>query len=320
MPNKLNALVCYNEYGNTGESDCDLEPAFPKGVLLIPHNGTFTANSTATDQAFQTAIQAGLALDSANSRYYWLGTVEDVNPTGESPVVESFGSGRKRQIRRGTVAYDFIMTGGIQKHREQFKFSGKHNQFDAVLVDEENTSWGRTTSDATPLFAGRYLSNLFVGDYMPTNGQKGGQWTVSIEFKDTNQVHKTFGYIKSDIDPFEDGTGLITYLINGTSASATTIFVAAKTNFGVDMHDLYATELAVVGAWIVKNKGTQGTITTSAVASTTGGWNITIPATGTDPDNPGSGGVVTVQGPAPSVLAGLNVIGFESNIASITLG
>lgn len=320
--NKLNALICYLTYGNTGESDCDIEEDFPVGDLLIPRGKTFTAAETATATAFATAIQAGLVDDDPNDRFYWIGDYDGITPTGEAPVVESFGSGRKRQIRRGTVGADLLIACGKQKAAQLIKFSGKHGQFDAIRLDRSNVIWGRTstTQAGVSVLGGRELSNLFVGDYMANDGSKGGQLTVSMEYRDSKQVNETFGYVQMDSNPMDDGTGLISVLLTGSSSAQTTITITGKTAYGGDLHALYATELAVVSAFRVFNAATRGVITVSAVAATTTGWTITIPVPGTDPDNPGTGNLVAVSLALPSILDGLNVPGIESNEILVTLG
>lgn len=323
MANKLNAFACYTEHGNTGHSDCDVEPDFPLGDLLIPHGHTFSLAETATSDAFIAAIQAGLTDDNPDTRFFFLGYYEDNKGTGEAPVTESFASGRKRTVRRGTVGWDNIVADGMLKYKQHFIFSGRHREFDAIRIDKSYVAWGRTTKDGSGnnVLGGRFLNNLFISNYAETDGSKGGQWTVSLECLDAQQVNRHFGLVQMDSDPFDAGTGFISIeLINPTSSGPTNITIQAKTVYGADLHDLFPSELAVVGAWKLRNALTKATITISAVSSNANGWTISPTAAGTDPDNPGTGGKVLLSLAAPSVLDGLNVSGFESDEIEITLG
>lgn len=311
MADLLNQLNCGSETGNTGNLLCDIEPGLITGFSLQPRGDYFTAEQREDSISFVQAIQDKLLADNPSDRMYYFGPFVEVSPNGEAAVVQTYGYGLKRQVRRGTISFEFTCIDGKFKHAEQLKF--KNRSFDAYLHDSTDNTWGAIGIDADGAegLYGYRVSNFYVGDYEIANGQTGGQWKVTIEFTDSSALQERFGFVHTEYDPFAGGTGFFSVKHKATSSGPTNLSVEAYTATD-NLINLYRDELAQTGtgsnfAFLVKNAEPNtpnygNVITISSVTATGNKWVVTLAATATDPDNPGTGKKVSVEVNAPSVL------------------
>lgn len=333
MANKLDQLDCFlNNGGNTGQGDCGFTPGLLIGHIYGPKKKEFTANEVADADALLAALQAGAKDDTYSDRLFVVKTYEEWNPEGEARQEHTSGGGIKRETRPAsqqtgaTVYGDKPYHTAVQKtlHNQQRTLgvldvykqgNGKY----AVVGLKRVTSAGDRTMGFFP------LANLVVSTYNYPNATTPGNFVVSTGYADAQQHDNEQRVMLFDSNPLEEIEGLVSAQIYATSSAATSIHVKIFDSYGIDLRDKYETELEDVSAFKVynddpasANRGNEVTISTVDADAT--GWTLTIAATGTDPDNPGSGKYVRVAGAAPSVLDGLDVVNTELLETRVLLG
>ena len=320
----LNNIDCGIQLGNTGSSACDFAPGIFKQYLAVPRGFAFSVANTASPEAFIAAVQAGLNADNPLNRFYWLGSAESYTIQGEAAVRQTGGLGNSREVRQATKGEELQIWAGINTYREQrLTFHGKQTQFDLLKFDDQYVMWGKkVTVGADQRLGGYRPADISFSNYMEPDGTNGAMYNVNITYVNANEMNTQFAAFKVGSDVFGASTGLISVDISATSTGPTNVTVTAKTAYAADLFLKYPDELAVVGAWDVVNALTKAAITITAVAKTGNGWSITIAATGTDPDNPGTGQDVLVSLKVPSALAALTipVTGIVSDKQRVTLG
>jgi hypothetical protein len=333
--NKLNLLRCGNAGGgNLGVGDCDIEKGPVIGNIAIPRGFKFSLADTASESAFEAALAAGSVNDSYASRMFGILEYVGITDTGEAPKIETLPNGVKRRTFDSVYGYEYLMVAGAYYHKAlKSTIDGKHLSFDLLEVTKQGDGtyavWGTNKSDTSNnnVMGGRRPSQINVGRLMGNDYTKGQQFTVGIGFQDNNEIEKNWAVMILENNPLDLMVGLMSVQLILTSSSATVIHMKAITSWGKDLLDDFSTAIAQVGLISVKNRDIGNShygnaITVSAIAADATGWAITIAATGTDPDNPGSGKQVGVSWVAPSVAEALStpVVGFEATEQLVTLG
>lgn len=333
MANKLGQLNCFlSNGGNVGQGDCGFTPGLLIGHIYGPKKKEFTASEVADADALLTALQAGTKDDTYSDRLFPVKQYRDWAEGGEARQEQTFGDGTKRETRPATQQMNATIYGdqhyyrGVQKalHNKQGSLGALdvYNQGDGTFAVV-----GRMTTDASGNrvmgFFG--LSSLTVGVYTKATGTTVPNFIVSTGYSDAIEHDTEFVVMLFDTNPLEEIEGLVSAQIYATSSAATTIHVKLVDSYGIDLINTYATELADVTNFKVynddpgsANRGNEVTI--SAVAADATGWTLTIAASGTDPDNPGTGKYVRVAGSAPSVLEGNDVLNTELIETRVALG
>lgn len=336
MANKLGNLNCATgDGGNVGQPACPFIPGPLVGEIPGPKGKVFTAGEIADSDALMAALTAAAITDTYTSRIFPIGPYRGWNATGEARQEKTFDDGSKRLTREATrqtemtLDSDIFYFGGVKKviQNQQGTLGTLrvHNQGEgkyaivgrkAKLVDG-GTSMG--------FFA---LNTLYASIYGDATGTEVPTWTVTTGYQNADDVDINFVVMLVDGNPFDTILGLNSVDVSVTSPAANQLLVRL-TSAGADLHDLYATEFAQVGAHVVTNDTVASAdrgdvITIASVASTGVGWLLTLaPPTGTgaDPDNPGTGGYVKYKLAVPSVLAALTtpILRLESNSQRVLL-
>lgn len=324
--NKLNLLTCSVTGGNVGRGDCDIEKGPLVGHIAIPRDHEFAYAATDTATAFETALIAGAIADDYNSRFMPIYSYQEITPAGDDVQEETLASGLIRRLRDGKVAYDFLLTEGMNVHRSlKASIDGRHAQYDVLEVTKQDGGkfgvWGTKAQDTSlnNVMAGYRLERLNVNKYTGNVYSAGSRFTLSMGYADNDEVEKNWAVMILDRNPLEQMAGLMSVILTTvTSPTATTIHTKLITTWGKDLIDDYAAAFAQAGAWKVVNRKIGSAdfgdeITVASVAATATGWTITIAATGVDSDNPGTGENVGISLRAPSVLAALTtpIVGLE---------
>lgn len=334
MANKLNELRCSTTGGNVGRGDCDIEKGPIIGSIAVPRGFKFDFADTATTAAFHAALEAAAIDDDYNARFMPIYTYQEITPAGDEAQEETLASGLIRRLRDGKVAYDFVLTEGMNVHRNlKASIDGRHAQYDILDVTNQGDGtygvWGtKALTGVDTVLKGYTMERLNVNKYTPNIYTAGSRFAISLGYADNNQVEKNWAVMILDTNPLETMTGLMSVTLTATSPTDVTIAVKALTSWGKDLREDYGTELANALAWSVVNRKIGSAdygeaITVASVAATATGWTLTIAATGVDSDNPGTGEDVGVTLAAPSVLAGLTppFEGYESaGEITVTLG
>jgi len=209
---------------------------------------------------------------------------------------------------------------------------GKQSRYDYLQVlDQGDGTWivmgeNAKTSAGAATMKGFDLNALNVSNYLQPTGSTVGLFTLQRSFASPASVDTNFTIMQVTFNPLSVMKGLQDAELTLRSTVANTIHVSGHIEGSGDLKALYGAQLADPDAWVATNEDT-GTASAGndidiATAVEAGdGWDITLEATLTDPDNPGTGKRVGLRIAEPSALAALGtpVEGITSGIYYVTL-
>ena len=191
------------------------------------------------------------------------------------------------------------------------KLTNKHNAFDVFVVHEGGEIGGVVVknTDGSYDLKGIKFHQFFAMHRKYANGSEGETTGLFLVLNKTKQVNEDYGWIDTDFDLEEATKGFTDVRIVATNVSSTKWklqLLAGQTS--EDLSAYFPTELAVAGAYVVKNLTTPATLTPSSVALVTGGFELTFSSAIT------AGNKLTFDLAAPAALAALAspVVGYES--------
>jgi len=306
---------CLASSGNTGFGQCFTDIGMPRGVLFVPKGAVYSTSDIATLKA---AIEAGIMADSKTQRIYPLNNLIDVKDNTEAPVIQTFNTGAKSVVRNGF--YDLTLqweNGGFCVLYALLKSQGQNSPF--LIYTDKGLLIGTDagTADIPEQMKGINPNLVYVNMFKFSDGTKVTEYSVTLNFEPT-QINQGIAFVDFNQDgglSYLSGlSGLQNVTLKQLAAPTSTVIkIGALTACGsVNLHDVFASELAKPAAWIVKNAANGGAITVSAVADDTadGGWSLTLTSA--------TGLTVNVSLAGPTELAGLTppVAGYESNVLS----
>lgn len=333
---KLNELDCFlGAAGNIARPDCPFEPGVEIGGLIIPRAFEFTAADTGSEDAFLDALVEASIADDSSERLFAVGRYQDNAPSGEAAQDQTFASGLKRRTREATMqdtmtlAEDKIYHSAVKStlHNKQSRYAY------LKVLDQGGGKYAivgakRRDVNGLAVMGGFALSTLQVSDYIYPTYSTVGSFTLDRGFSSPSDVDTNFAVMLVNFNPLDEINGLGTVDLFATSTVLNTIHVTGSISNGTtDLHELHGAALADIDAWEVTNAepgdpnigNVIGPLVSVTESST--GYTIVIPATGVDPDNPGTGKTVQVNLVVPSLLAGLTppVEGIEGSATTVVL-
>lgn len=310
MANVKNVKICNPAGGNTRVGSCWNDIGIPRGVLIGPLGVELPASTIA---ALKVAIEAALLADNPYSRIYPLqGIVVPTDQTPEPNMITFAGNGQ--QVVAGENARSMTFQwfdGGYCLLRALRTANG--TQRGVMVIDSKGQLIATDGSGDNIKFISAYTFAKQFKWPMTTSEVAAYNYFMSFE---TSQVDDA-GVI---IDFNAENGGGLSYLssLQGLfnvaitqAAAPTATHVKVKAQVvgcgSSDLYDLYADDLAVVGAWSVTRVDNGGTIVVSAVAKSAvfNGWDLTLTAA--------TGITVNVSLAGPTELDAIDVTGYESN-------
>lgn len=310
----LNALNCAEDIKNTGFGTCTLDFGAIVGAFIMSRDVSFTTEELADLQASLVAD----AIADKPARIYPVHGFEAITDNTEDPTFQTMASGRPVFIKEGNYNWIFqFIDGGLCLSNKLRSFN--NGNWAALFYDQKGNLFGYQTTDSegAAILKGVPLDIIYTYPWKANDFSNVTQYRIQFSFK-PHYVNQNIGFVQSDF-PLSEIQGVKDVALTVTSALAAGV-VGVDANVscgGDDLHELYATELAVVGAWEAKNKATGAIITITTVTSNTTGWTVTLSAV--DPDYPTAGNQLTLSLAKASVLSGLDVVGFEGLPLTLTV-
>ncbi len=298
--------------GNTGFPKSIHNPGMQTGGILIP-KGTYIPNASLGSGAAALTWLKSQVYEGRAARIFVIGRWENVERKGTDRTTETFNSGSIRTIRRGTIGYQFtVVNGGKWYAQSLFAFDQCADAYDLLVIDAKDNLIGvkRKDGSGNDVLGGRSLTDFYVGDWMDEDGSTGNKFLVDIQYTDSNEINRDYGYIAIGTSILTALTGLLSVqLADAGSATADVLKVAASTDYGeTNLYDYYAALLNQGSAWEVLDPAANNavvTVTGVAMDPVNKAWNITL-ATGVGTNNPGTGEPVVVRLKTPKQLATLS--------------
>jgi hypothetical protein len=315
----LNQVVCQSILKNTGYGSCVFDFSKAAGAIRVPKGKVFTQ---AELDALRTTLEAMRLAPSKSNRIFPLHGFQAVTDNSEETVFQTLGYGKQVPIRDGNYRWTFqYVDGGMCLHiaLRSMNFQGSSEW---LFYDDKWQIIGtkKTASDGNPGLAGVPLT-FHVPKWKLNDGANVTAYTVYFDI-DSKYLNDSLGFVIADFNP-EEITGLQNIALKQTGASAAGVFkIQALTGCDyANLYDLYSTQLAAAGLWVVTNATTGNAITITSVAADANAKAFTITLSAADPDYPGtSAGLVNVSLADPTVLDAADVSGFESNTIQVLRG
>jgi hypothetical protein len=313
-----NVGICGYGPGNTGVKACYNDIGIPRAIFFVPIGKTYT---TATLAALKTAIAADILADNPYNRLFPLQNIVGIEDGTTAPTSQTFeGDGSEVFTSPGYTKLTFQwVVGGVCLLIAMLKASGRNKAF--FIIDSYGQLVG--TDAGTDLIKGitgynyTFPFTWAVGSaavagyktFLSWLPEQTNQQLAIVNFNDANGVGG-LAYLKGL-------SGLLdVHIGQGAARAAGVLKVTAFTTCGtVNLHDDYATALAVVGAWRAKNLATGKPIAILSVADDTTnlGWTVTLDTADANYSATAGGNLIGLNGPTELAALGTPVVGYESD-------
>jgi hypothetical protein len=298
------ANFCVSTGGNTGKPACDLKALVVTGVIFSPKNAKIPAGTEDVKSflkgKFKEAVKANRffpALDSLTT-----------TDSSEDAVIGTLSGGYSEKLRDGNAIYQFDYPFGLCKAKSLRQFDGWGGGI--FLVSKEGYVIGRKQSNgdlAAFAPASVYTKSKTLGD-----GQNPAVFSLIINFGDSGVFLNVLDITEKmpDFDT-EEFTGIIDVELSTVGTASGSVDVSVKTKCdGVNLYDVYATELAAAAAWALTNAASGAAATITSVAAQAGTKSFRITATA---------GTYKLSLAGISALEAAGVEGYESNTITVTI-
>lgn len=321
-----NVKYCNPGGGNTGVGSCWNDIGIIRGFIKVPIGKTY---STATIQAMVNQILLDILADDPNQRAYPVSGIEEVTDNTKAPNTLVF-SGTGREIVTGENDYSISLRwydGGFCLQQALRKSKGQKGAY--ILFDSLGQFVCTDASSPTnsELVKGVVCYNYTMPVTLPKTNSEVASYFTLLSFT-PEQINENAAFIDlaavGGLAYISSLTGLFNVGININVARAAGVTKVGAKVIGcgnANLYDLYASELAVVGAWRVRNTATGAslTVTAAAVDAVNGGWTVTVSSS--DPNYAAGAGGLQISLAGPTELAVLtesvDATGYESNWINI---
>lgn len=306
----INTIDCAALTKNVGIGTCFLHPGQMKGAVIV----------RSTYEVLTASITTGLvaklktdAIGPKGSRVYPVHNFVSVTNNTEEPVLETLGYGNRQFVRDGVMDWLFRIdqsSGGVslQNALRSFNLGKWAVLFYDIQADGKQVFYGVKTATG---IKGIPLQVLNARPWMPSDGSTATQYNIQFVF-DVKYINDLLGFVVAEADPTTiEGVQDIT--LSGTNASNVVTVKAHDVAAGVDLKDIYGTELADDAVWVATGDGASLAITSVATAADPNSFTVTLDSTAYSALT--NGDVVTLNLVAPSALAAAQIAPFEAAAA-----
>lgn len=318
----INKIFCGSDVRNTGRCECYFDPKLITGAILVPKNRVLTEAELA-DLTIQSTLEtAGMAAKAL--RFFPIQPFVQVTDGTEAPVKQTFGYGGSVNIREGKVVWLFQFTeGGVSLSNAARSFNHLIGKYNVIFIESQNTLIGTSRRDANGNWglAGIPMIDIYTKPWGVSDGSNTTNYAIEFTFEPV-YINEKIAFKRVSIESYllAEFNGLEDILLTSLSGEDGDVnhIVGGSTDCGSsDLYDLYADELAQIGAWSVKSSaGVVKPITSVVKDDALKGWNITLTVPGVFAD----GDVITLV--APSVLSEppISVVGYEAGTLVLDFG
>lgn len=309
----INKKTCLESGGNTGYGQCFFDLDVMKGMFIVSQDFALTEDQLASVDTVVAALEAA-TIAAKSSRAYPLH--KWVTPTNNSSDVtlQTFGNGAVRVTSEGK--YDFTyqyLDGGMCLNKSLRKFNNSGG-WAAYFYDNSGQLVGYKVGNT---LKGIPLDLLYIPKMTPADYSNATVYAVRVSF-DPVYLNDKFGIVEADdFTTWESIKGVNDVALTATREAAVITATASSGCAGTNLYDLFSDELAVVGAWVAKNKATGAAITIDSVTANADaeGWDITLD----DGDADYTTGAVTLSLATAAALDALDVAKYESNVIDVVI-
>lgn len=298
--------------GNTGVGPKSSTFGFVKGLVFVPAGKKYPTSSIA---AFKTELEGDIIADDPNLRAYPLQGFVKPTDSSTKPVFETFPDGSLAPVNLGfyDIEYQFLK-GGLGLSVAMQLANGRNWWF--FYIDDQSCIRG--VDGGVGFITGVDPNLVFTPPIVMNTGTNVAVYSIRVNHT-PEQINVNGAFLDftqaGGLNYLTKLNGLLDVTMLQTAARAAGVMkVSAIASFGVmDLHSQFPSELAVTGAFKVRNTATRKPLTVTAVADDPGdnGWSVTVSAS--DPNYAAGAGALEIALAGPTELNALIGGGYESN-------
>jgi hypothetical protein len=233
-----------------------------------------------------------------------------VTNNSEEPTIGTLGSGYSEKLRDGNAIYKYDLAFGLCKNKAISQFDGwKGGVF---LVSKDGRIVGRWQEDGG--LAAFIPTSLYTTGNPLGDGQNISLTSLTANFGDLKLFAEILE-VSEKIEHFDvdelNGIIDVKLSIAGTASGSVDVSVKTKCN-GVDLYDMYSTELSEAGAWKMTSAASGEPVSISSVTAQAGTKSFHV-------STAAGAGTYKLSLAAISALETAGVEGYESNTITVTI-
>ncbi|MDR1155074.1 MAG: hypothetical protein LBL04_10195 [Bacteroidales bacterium] len=294
---------CSNSGGNTGKTACDLSAIVTVGVIATPKNAVIPAGT----ENILDFLKSKFKEDNKANR--WFPIVDKgwtVTNNSEEPVIGTLGSGYSEKLRDGNAIYKYDLAFSLCKSKSINQFDGWRGGI--FLVSKDGRIIGRRQKDGS--LAAFIPTSLYTTANPLGDGQNISLISLTANFGDLKLFTEILD-VSERIEDVDELNGIIDVELSVAGKASGSVDVLVKTKCdGVNLYDVYASELSAAAAWRLVNATTGVAATVTSVAAQAGTKSFRVTATA---------GTYKLSLAAISALENAGIEGYESNTITVTI-
>lgn len=296
---------------NTGVNLCDIIKDIPFGLLLMDAGVEFDAADRADVDTFVAAIKTATRA-ARGARVYPLWDLVNFEDQTKEPQRGQVGNLSTSDIKLvdAVPGFKFGHYKGELFHAKLSK--AERERLRLIIIDQNYAVYG--TKKASGAMTGFSLNEFSVDPSKFATPQGAAQYPFNVVLASLLEYKDNLAFVQAD-STLGNISGLVDVNLAQFNLASNVVKVSVKADGDQqNLFDLYATELAAAGAWVLKNKQTGATVSiTSVSAADTANkvWAITMDNTAWTALN--SGDFFTLDLNTAAILSATYLVdGYES--------
>lgn len=305
----LNMAVCNPDGSNTGSGDCPLDVKLLQFIIRVPASFELTAEQMATTATVLTALRALVANDTKALRGYPYPPQVTFTDNSTDTTYQTFGSGSVIPANDGMYDWMFQFTKGGACLSNKLRGFNSNSGGHFLVIDAAGNLYGTKVGTSLKGIPANYIftDKLKVAAYEAVT-----IYAYRVSFR-PNYFNENLAFVNLSLADLLALSGLqdIVPSQQGVAPVANVFRVKLTTGCGgVDLYDTFATELADVDNFVVRQTATGNQVTITSVTAEANTKSFVFTLNASDPDYV-AGGPFTVYGSTVSALAANGVVGYE---------
>lgn len=308
----LHQINCATNRRNTGYGGCPVDWKLIAGCFLFDGPVSFSEAQLAD---LQNTLQTLAFQDSKTGRCYPIHNFLNPVDNTDDPTIQTFSDGSKAKVRDGVADWMFQITAGGFCLLQALRSHNSNGNTYVLFYDKEKKILGYNNNGELAAIP------LQIFDALPWKMNDGSNTaSYRIHFvMDVTYINDNSDYTQADF-PLQNILGLqdIKLRLNAWNHTTGVASVSVITECGgSNLYDLYSAQL-VTALWVAQNAATGGTIPLIGVTPVPGSKTFNV-ALNTANANYPTNNAINLSLAAVSVLTAANIIGYESEVATLTV-
>ena len=293
-------MSCLN-YKNTGAGSCDTKAPIAKGLIFVPAGASIPLDTADV----MTFLEEKFVNDNIALRWFPLLGIEQSSPTGTEATIATLALGYSEKLKDATTAYKFDFP--FRECKNKVVVSYDDWQGGVFVITTDNKIMGKVSGTNLVAFDPRFVNamSMPMGD-----GQNLSLSSLTIDFGYSIEFSKSRGFVS--VNDFDETLfkGIIDVTLTQVGTGSGFIEVSVTESCGgVNLYDIYKTQLLVAANWSLKKAGATQVISAVTDVPEKKAFKISTAVTG----------AMILSLAALSVLIAAGVEGYESDTLSFTL-